>query len=347
VPSRGPATLTARGPGTSGIMPHGRAAASPFPRRACRSCSRYRRAANRANGTRSMSLKSAASAIDRTLRIRAPGERADQRGIQAGGGVTRQESGGSATIQARRLGCRGGPMHRERLRYETPPHRHRPLPCRPIVRHQPLQDLRLGFRLSRTSTWTSAAGENLSALAADGAGNHALSSSAESSTRAKGRYAGQATKFVRDSAAWRSMIGWLPQELTTEPSGRCGTPCPHPRLSASPKNPGPRESLRTSLWDKKDSKVMTLWAHEAPSSDRQGALARAGVSSRRADRGCDVNLRQTCGSCARLQVAGVTSPDEHYIDEAGADADRSGSSARARSPWSRRSQLDAKLGRSS
>src|SRR5467141_4755099 len=67
--------------------------------------------------------------------------------------------------------------------------------------------------------------------------------------------------IVRDYRASRSMIGLVPQELTTDAFESVWNTVSFSRgLFGKPKNPGHIEKVLKdlSLWDKKDSKVMTL-----------------------------------------------------------------------------------------
>ena len=85
--------------------------------------------------------------------------------------------------------------------------------------------------------------------------------------------------IVADYRAARSMIGLVPQELTTD---AFETPWATVNFSRGlfGLSPNPAHIEKTlkalSLWDKKDSKIMTaLRRHEAPGADRQGPVPRA------------------------------------------------------------------------
>src|SRR5882672_5786435 len=137
--------------------------------------------------------------------------------------------------------------------------------------------------------------------------------------------------IVRDYRASRSMIGLVPQELTTDAFESVWNTVSFSRgLFGKPKNPGHIEKVLKdlSLWDKKDSKVMTL----SGGMKRRLLIAKALSHEPRVlfldepTAGVDVNLRQDMWKLVRaLQVAGVTIIlKTHYIDEAEEMADRIG-----------------------
>jgi ABC-2 type transport system ATP-binding protein len=137
--------------------------------------------------------------------------------------------------------------------------------------------------------------------------------------------------IVRDYRASRSAIGLVPQELTTDAFESVWNTVSFSRgLFGKPKNPGHIEKVLKdlSLWDKKDSKVMTL----SGGMKRRLLIAKALSHEPRVlfldepTAGVDVNLRQDMWKLVRaLQVAGVTIIlTTHYIDEAEQMADRIG-----------------------
>jgi ABC-2 type transport system ATP-binding protein len=137
--------------------------------------------------------------------------------------------------------------------------------------------------------------------------------------------------IVRDYRASRSLIGLVPQELTTDAFESVWNTVSFSRgLFGKPANPGHIEkTLRDlSLWDKKDSKVMTL----SGGMKRRLLIAKALSHEPRVlfldepTAGVDVTLRQEMWKLMRsLQVAGVTIIlTTHYIDEAEEMADRIG-----------------------
>ena len=137
--------------------------------------------------------------------------------------------------------------------------------------------------------------------------------------------------IVRDYRASRSAIGLVPQELTTDAFESVWNTVSFSRgLFGKPANPGHIEKVLKdlSLWDKKDSKVMTL----SGGMKRRLLIAKALSHEPRIlfldepTAGVDVNLRQDMWKLVRsLQADGVTIIlTTHYIDEAEEMADRIG-----------------------
>jgi ABC-2 type transport system ATP-binding protein len=137
--------------------------------------------------------------------------------------------------------------------------------------------------------------------------------------------------IVRDYRASRSLIGLVPQELTTDAFESVWNTVSFSRgLFGKPSNPAHIEKVLRdlSLWDKKDSKVMTL----SGGMKRRLLIAKALSHEPRIlfldepTAGVDVELRQEMWKLVRsLQVAGVTIIlTTHYIDEAEEMADRIG-----------------------
>ena len=137
--------------------------------------------------------------------------------------------------------------------------------------------------------------------------------------------------IVADYRASRSMIGLVPQELTTDAFESVWNTVSFSRgLFGRPANPAHIEKVLKdlSLWDRKDSKVMTL----SGGMKRRLLIAKALSHEPRIlfldepTAGVDVELRQEMWKLVRsLQAAGVTIIlTTHYIDEAEEMADRIG-----------------------
>ncbi|HET7765653.1 MAG TPA: ABC transporter ATP-binding protein [Burkholderiales bacterium] len=135
----------------------------------------------------------------------------------------------------------------------------------------------------------------------------------------------------RDYRASRSLIGLVPQELTTDAFESVWNTVSFSRgLFGKPANPAHIEKVLKdlSLWDKKDAKVMTL----SGGMKRRLLIAKALSHEPRVlfldepTAGVDVTLRQEMWKLVRaLQVAGVTIIlTTHYIAEAEEMADRVG-----------------------
>ena len=111
--------------------------------------------------------------------------------------------------------------------------------------------------------------------------------------------------IITDYRAARSLIGLVPQELHTDMFETVWATTTFSRgLFGKRHDPGYVEKVlrQLSLWDRKDSKIMTLsGGMKRRGADRQGAGARAaGAVPRRADRRCRRRAAQTCGRwCAR------------------------------------------------
>jgi ABC-2 type transport system ATP-binding protein len=135
--------------------------------------------------------------------------------------------------------------------------------------------------------------------------------------------------IVRDYRAARSMIGLVPQELTTDAFESVWATVSFSRgLFGKPKNPGHIEKVLKdlSLWDKKDSKVMTL----SGGMKRRLLIAKALSHEPQIlfldepTAGVDVNLRRDMWQLVRsLKATGATIIlTTHYINEAEEMADR-------------------------
>jgi ABC-2 type transport system ATP-binding protein len=137
--------------------------------------------------------------------------------------------------------------------------------------------------------------------------------------------------IVRDFRAARAKIGLVPQELTTDMFETVWNTLAFSRgLFGKPKNPAVLEKVLRdlSLWDKKDSKIMTL----SGGMKRRVMIAKA-LSHEPAilfldepSAGVDVELRRDMWQMVRaLRDSGVTIIlTTHYIEEAEEMADRIG-----------------------
>src|ERR1700692_987549 len=137
--------------------------------------------------------------------------------------------------------------------------------------------------------------------------------------------------ILTDYRASRAMIGLVPQELTTD---AFETPPATMRFSrglfGKPPNPGHIEKVlkELSLWDKKDSRIMTL----SGGMKRRVLIAKALAHEPRIlfldepTAGVDVELRKDMWQMVRsLRASGVTIIlTTHYIEEAQEMADRIG-----------------------
>src|SRR6266702_1482854 len=136
---------------------------------------------------------------------------------------------------------------------------------------------------------------------------------------------------IADYRAARSLIGLVPQELTTDAFESVWNTVSFSRgLFGKPADPAHIEKVLKdlSLWDKKDNKVMTL----SGGMKRRRLIAKALSHEPRIlfldepTAGVDVELRRDMWKLVRsLQAAGVTIIlTTHYIDEAEEMADRIG-----------------------
>jgi ABC-2 type transport system ATP-binding protein len=137
--------------------------------------------------------------------------------------------------------------------------------------------------------------------------------------------------IIADYRAARSLIGLVPQELTTDAFESVWNTVSFSRgLFGKPADPAHIEKVlkELSLWDKKDNKVMTL----SGGMKRRLLIAKALSHEPRIlfldepTAGVDVGLRKDMWKLVRsLQAAGVTIIlTTHYIDEAEEMADRIG-----------------------
>ena len=137
--------------------------------------------------------------------------------------------------------------------------------------------------------------------------------------------------IVTDYRETRSRIGLVPQELTTDAFETVWATASFSRgLFGKPKNPAHIEKVlkQLSLWDKKDSKIMTL----SGGMKRRVMIAKALAHEPRIlfldepSAGVDVELRRDMWDMVRaLRDTGVTIIlTTHYIEEAEQMADRVG-----------------------
>jgi ABC-2 type transport system ATP-binding protein len=137
--------------------------------------------------------------------------------------------------------------------------------------------------------------------------------------------------IISDYRAARAMIGLVPQELTTDAFETVWNTVTFSRgLFGKPANPGHIEKVlkELSLWDKRDSKIMTL----SGGMKRRVLIAKALSHEPQIlfldepTAGVDVNLRQDMWEVVRLlRESGVTIIlTTHYIAEAEEMADRIG-----------------------
>src|SRR4030081_2550060 len=137
--------------------------------------------------------------------------------------------------------------------------------------------------------------------------------------------------FANEYRAARSLIGLVPQELTTDAFETVwATVHFRPKLFGKPRNPQHTEKVLRdlSLWDRKDSKIMTL----SGGMKRRVMIAKALSHEPQIlfldepSAGVDVELRQHMWQVVRdLRASGVTIIlTTHYIEEAEEMADRIG-----------------------
>ena len=137
--------------------------------------------------------------------------------------------------------------------------------------------------------------------------------------------------IVKDYRATRALIGLVPQELTTDAFVTVWATVSFSRgLFGKPRNPAHIEKVLRdlSLWDKKDSKIMTL----SGGMKRRVLIAKALAHEPQVlfldepTAGVDVELRKDMWQVVRdLRTAGVTIIlTTHYIEEAEDMADRIG-----------------------
>ena len=173
-------------------------------------------------------------------------------------------------------------------------------------------------------------GEILALLGPNGAGKTTLISSVCGIvTPTSGRVTVAGHDVLRDYRQTRSLIGLVPQELTTDAFETVTATVSLSRgLFGKPSDPAVLERVLRdlSLWEKRDSKIMTL----SGGMKRRVLIAKALVHEPRIlfldepTAGVDVELRQDMWRVVeRLRASGVTIIlTTHYIEEAEAIADR-------------------------
>src|SRR3974390_623655 len=189
-----------------------------------------------------------------------------------------------------------------------------------------------GFKALKNVDLEIRRGEIFALLGPNGAGKTTLISIICGIVNAtEGRVTVGGHEIVRDYRASRSLIGLVPQELTTDAFESVWNTVSFSRgLFGKPANPAHIEKVLRdlSLWDKKDAKVMTL----SGGMKRRLLIAKALSHEPRVlfldepTAGVDVTLRQEMWKLVReLQVAGATIIlTTHYIEEAEEMADRIG-----------------------
>src|SRR5712692_4738976 len=317
-------------------MPPWMPRSSPFPPvSACKNCSRYRRGSEpKPNGMSSMSLKSSSlRAIDSRHRSRAPG-----------GTPPRQGGGPAATRMARSaVGSAINPDAGAEPSSQPAPVGQGAVfepNCDPsAVSMQTVisvtnlsKTYASGLRALKNISLDIRRGEIFALLGPNGAGKTTLIGIICGIVNPTG---GTVTvdghDIVRDYRAARSMIGLVPQELTTDAFETVWNTVSFSRgLFGKPANrdhiAGVLKAL--SLWDKRDSKIFTL----SGGTKRRVLIAKALSHEPQIlfldepTAGVDVKLRKDMWGIVRsLRAAGVTIIlTTHYIEEAEQMADRIG-----------------------
>jgi ABC-2 type transport system ATP-binding protein len=189
-----------------------------------------------------------------------------------------------------------------------------------------------GFRALRNVSLDIRRGEIFALLGPNGAGKTTLISIICGIVRpTEGSVAVDGHDIIGDYRAARSLIGLMPQELTTDAfESVWGTVSFSRGLFGKPPNPAHIEKVLKdlSLWNKKDDRIMTL----SGGMKRRLLIAKALSHEPRIlfldepTAGVDVNLRRDMWQLVRtLRDTGVTIIlTTHYIDEAEEMADRIG-----------------------
>jgi len=189
-----------------------------------------------------------------------------------------------------------------------------------------------GFQALKTIDLEIERGEIFALLGPNGAGKTTLISIICGIVNpTTGRVLADGHDIVRDYRAARSKIGLVPQELSTDGYETVWATTNFSRgLFGKPKNPAHIESVlrALSLWDKKDSSIMTL----SGGMKRRVMIAKALSHEPQIlfldepTAGVDVELRRDMWEMVReLRATGVTIIlTTHYIEEAEEMADRVG-----------------------
>jgi len=189
-----------------------------------------------------------------------------------------------------------------------------------------------GFKALKSVSLTIRRGEIFALLGPNGAGKTTLISIVCGIVRpSEGSVTVDGHDIVSGYRITRSLIGLVPQELTTDAFETVWATVSFSRgLFNKPKNPAYIEKVLKdlSLWDKKDSKIMTL----SGGMKRRVLIAKALSHEPQIlfldepTAGVDVELRQDMWEVVRsLRISGVTIIlTTHYIEEAELMADRVG-----------------------
>jgi len=189
-----------------------------------------------------------------------------------------------------------------------------------------------GFRALKSIDLDIRRGEIFALLGPNGAGKTTLISIiCGIVTLSEGKVSVAGYDIVKDYRVTRSMIGLVPQELTTDAFETVWATVSFSRgLFGKPHNPDivAKVLKELSLWDRKDSKIMTL----SGGMKRRVLIAKALAHEPQVlfldepTAGVDVELRQDMWEIVRsLRAAGVTIIlTTHYIEEAEQMADRIG-----------------------
>jgi ABC-2 type transport system ATP-binding protein len=189
-----------------------------------------------------------------------------------------------------------------------------------------------GFKALKSVSLDIARGEIFALLGPNGAGKTTLISIICGIVNpTSGSVTAMGHDIIRDYRKTRSLIGLVPQELTTDAFETVWATVSFSRgLFGLPPNPAHIEkTLKSlSLWDKKDSKIMTL----SGGMKRRVLIAKALSHEPQIlfldepTAGVDVNLRKDMWQLVReLRESGVTIIlTTHYIEEAEEMADRVG-----------------------
>ena len=189
-----------------------------------------------------------------------------------------------------------------------------------------------GFRALKDINLEIRAGEIFALLGPNGAGKTTLIGTiCGIVNRTEGTISVDGHDIIADYRAARSIIGLVPQELTTDAFETVWATVSFSRgLFGKPANPRHIEKVLKdlSLWDKKDSKIVTL----SGGMKRRLLIAKALSHEPRVlfldepTAGVDVELRRDMWELVRsLRASGVTIIlTTHYIDEAEEMADRIG-----------------------
>jgi ABC-2 type transport system ATP-binding protein len=189
-----------------------------------------------------------------------------------------------------------------------------------------------GFRALKNVDLEIRRGEIFALLGPNGAGKTTLISTICGIVNpSEGRVVVDGHDIISDYRAARSLIGLVPQELTTDAFETVWATVSFSR-GLFGKSPNPRHIEKVlrdlSLWDKKDSKIMTL----SGGMKRRVLIAKALAHEPRVlfldepTAGVDVELRRDMWALVRLLKAGGVTIilTTHYIDEAEEMAERIG-----------------------